>query len=252
VSDSQSVLSVRGLEKSFGALRVSQGIDLELARGARVGLIGPNGAGKTTLINLLTGSLKPDGGTIALGGREIQRLRAEQRVRHGLARTHQINALLLEFSALDNVAMAVAEHRGFGWRMLRSKRVWRQCQEEAEQYLLPMNLGAVLDRTVSHMAYGQQRLLEIAIALALQPSVLLLDEPAAGVAAGEARAIHEQLHRLPAHVAVLMVEHDMDLVFSFAQEIVVMILGSILVRGTPAQIERGPRVRDAYLGKARA
>jgi len=245
-------LSVRGLCKNFGALIVAQSIDVDLAPGARVGLIGPNGAGKTTFINLLTGFLAPDAGSIALAGVEISRMRPEARVRRGLARTHQINTLLAEISARDNVAIAVAEREGFAWRMLRFAPQWRRCVEEAQQRLEEMGIGAVGDRRVSLLPYGQQRLLEIAIALALEPRVLLLDEPAAGVPAAETHVIHDVLNRLPGDIAMMIIEHDMEVIFRFAREIIVLVRGRILTRGAPAEIARDPEVRAVYLGRSAA
>ena len=241
-------LSVRGLCKAFGALAVTRGVDLDLAPGARVGQIGPNGAGKTTLIHLLSGTLRPDAGTIQLSGAAIDHLRPEQRVRRGLARTHQINTLLPETTARDNVAFAIAERQGLAWRAVWYRRRWDRCREEAQQRLEAMDLARDADRPVRELAYGQQRLLEIAIALSLQPHVLLLDEPAAGVPAGEATVIHDALDRLPSDMAILLIEHDMDLVFRFAREIIVLVQGSVLCRGTPDQTRADPRVREAYLG----
>ena len=245
-----AALSVRGLCKSFGGLAIAQSIDLDLERGARVGLIGPNGAGKTTLVNLLTGTLAADAGSIRLQGEPIDRLPAEARVRRGLARTHQLNTLLPEASARDNVALAIAEREGIGWRLLRYARRWRACLEEADAQLEGVGGAGVADRRVAELAYGEQRLLEIAIALALKPRVLLLDEPAAGVPKSEAHAIHAALERLPAEVAILMIEHDMDLVFRFVREIVVLVQGRILRRGTPAEIAADPEVRAVYLGRS--
>jgi len=243
-------LSVRGLCKSFGGLTVAQSIDIDLMPGARVGLIGPNGAGKTTFVNLLTGFLQPDAGTIMLEGASIERMTPEARVRRGLARTHQINTLLVELPMRDNVAIAVAEREGFAWRMMRFGPQWRSCMDEAQARLAEMGVGEVGDRRVSELPYGQQRLLEIAIALALKPRVLLLDEPAAGVPAAETHVIHDVLDRLPGDIAMLIIEHDMDVVFRFAREIIVLVRGQILTRGTPAEISRNPEVRAVYLGKA--
>jgi branched-chain amino acid transport system ATP-binding protein len=243
-------LSVRGLCKSFGALQVAQSIDLDLDHGARVGLIGPNGAGKTTLVNLLTGVLRADAGTIALEGEVIDKLPPEQRVRRGLTRTHQINTLLTEESARDNVAIAIAERENIAWRMLRYAKAWRACLEEADERLREMGIFEVAGRRVSELPYGQQRLLEITIALALKPRVLLLDEPAAGVPAAESHRIHEVLERLPTEIAILIIEHDMDVVFRFARHIVVLVQGRVLVRGAPAEISADPRVRAVYLGRS--
>jgi branched-chain amino acid transport system ATP-binding protein len=242
-------LSIRGLNKSFGAIVVAQAIDVDLDAGARVGLIGPNGAGKTTFVNLLTGFLKPDSGSIKLEGESIEYLAPEMRVRRGLARTHQINALLREFSARDNVAVAVAEREKYAWRMIRYTPQWRQCLAEAQALLDELGIGAVGDRLVRELPYGQQRLLEIAIALSLKPRVLLLDEPAAGVPSSEAHHIHDVLDQMPKDIAILIIEHDMDVIFRFAQEIIVLVQGRVLTRGAPAQISADAEVRAVYLGR---
>jgi branched-chain amino acid transport system ATP-binding protein len=245
-------LSVRGLSKSFGALAVAQAIDLDLEPGARVGLIGPNGAGKTSFVNLLTGMLRADAGSVVLDGGDITGLKPEARVRRGLVRTHQINTLLMETSLRDNVAIAVAERENFAWRFLRFTPQWRRCLAEAEAQLATLGIGELADRTVSELPYGQQRLLEIAIALVLKPRVLLLDEPAAGVPAAEAHAIHTALDKLPANIAILMIEHDMDLVFRFARRIAVLVQGRVLTTGTPREIAADSQVRAVYLGRSAA
>jgi branched-chain amino acid transport system ATP-binding protein len=243
------VLSVSGLNKNFGALAVAQEINLDLAPGGRIALIGPNGAGKTTFVNLLTGFIEPDGGTIALAGESLAGMRPEQRVKRGLVRTHQISTLLLDNTVRDNVAVAIAERDGFAWRLLRFGKEWRRCRDEAQHRLGEMEIAGVADRTVAQLPYGEQRLLEIAIALSLRPRVLLLDEPAAGVPLHETELIHQALDRLPADIAILIIEHDMDVVFRFAREIVVLVQGRILTRGAPAAISADPRVRAVYLGK---
>jgi branched-chain amino acid transport system ATP-binding protein len=242
-------LSVRGLCKNFGALVVAQSIDVDLVPGARVGLIGPNGAGKTTFVNLLTGFLHPDAGTISLGGVSIETMPPEKRVHHGLARTHQINTLLTEFCVRDNVAIAVAEREKFAWRMMRYRPQWRACLEEAQARLTEMGIGHIGDRIVRELPYGQQRLLEIAIALALKPRVLLLDEPAAGVPSAESHHIHDVLVRLPSDIAILIIEHDMDVIFRFAREIIVLVQGRVLRRAAPPDIAADPEVRAVYLGR---
>jgi len=247
-----TALSVRGLCKSFGALSVAQAINIDLLRGARVGLIGPNGAGKTTLVNLLTGTLPADASSILLNGNAIGGLTPEARVRRGLARTHQINTLLNETTVRDNVAIAIAERDGIAWRFLRFRRCWRTCLDEAQERLNELGIGHAAERTVAELPYGEQRMLEIAIALALRPSVLLLDEPAAGVPSREAHVIHDALDRLSSDIAVLMIEHDMDLVFRFAREIVVLVQGRVLTRGAPAEIAADPQVRAVYLGRSAA
>ena len=246
------VLAVRGLSKNFGALVVAQAIDLTLVPGSRVALIGPNGAGKTTFVNMLTGFLDPDSGSIALAGQSLAGLRPEQRVKHGLVRTHQISMLLVENTARDNVAIAIAERDGFAWRLLRFGRQWRRCRDEAQEKLEEMEIDNVADKPVSQLPYGEQRLLEIVIALSLRPRVLLLDEPAAGVPSHETELIHRALDRLPASIAILIIEHDMDVVFRFAHEIVVLVQGRVLARGAPDAISADPAVRAVYLGNAAA
>ena len=243
------VLSIRDLNKSFGALVVAQSINVDLQRGARVGLIGPNGAGKTTFVNLLTGFLRPDSGAIILEGTAIESMPPEIRVHRGIARTHQINTLLREFNVRDNVAVAVAEREKYAWRMMRFGPQWRRCLDEAQTRLVDIGIGDVGDRLVRELPYGQQRLLEIAIALSLKPRVLLLDEPAAGVPSAEAHHIHDVLSRLPEDIAILIIEHDMDVIFRFAREIIVLVQGRVLVRGEPAQIAADPEVRAVYLGR---
>ncbi len=245
----QPALSVRGLNKRFGALVVAQAIDVDLAPGARIGLIGPNGAGKTTFVNLLTGFLKPDSGTIQLDGTSIESASPEVRVRRGLARTHQINTLLRETQVRDNVAIAIAEREQLAWRMMRYQAQWRRCLDEGQALLDAIGIGAVGDRIVRELPYGQQRLLEIAIALALKPRVLLLDEPAVGVPAAEAHHIHDVLSALPTDMAILIIEHDMDVIFRFAREIIVLVQGRVLVRDEPAKIAANAEVRAVYLGR---
>jgi branched-chain amino acid transport system ATP-binding protein len=245
----QPALSIRNLNKAFGALVVAQAIDVDLMPGARVGLIGPNGAGKTTFVNLLTGFLTPDTGTIHLEGTAIEKMAPEMRVKRGLARTHQINALLREYKMRDNVAIAVAEREGYAWRMMRFAPQWRRCCDEAQALLEEMGIGEAGGRIVRELPYGQQRLLEIAIALALKPRVLLLDEPAAGVPSEEAHRIHDVLASLPKEIAILIIEHDMEVIFRFAQEIIVLLQGRVLTRGEPARIAADPEVRAVYLGR---
>ena len=244
------VLSVRNLCKNFGALAVTQSVSLDLHAGARLGLIGPNGAGKTTLVNLLTGMLTPNSGDIILNGETLTGVRPEQRVKKGLVRTHQINTLLMEHTTRDNVAIAVAERRGFAWRALRYGPQWRACLEEAHECLAGLGIAEAGDRRVSELPYGQQRLLEIAIGLALKPKVLLLDEPGAGIPSTESRIIDEALDRLPQDIAILLIEHDMDLVFRFARNITVLVQGAVLTSGVPAEIARNPQVRAVYLGRS--
>ena len=230
---------------------VAQEIDLELPEGLRYALIGPNGAGKTTLINLMTGMLAPDAGRIFLGGQDITALRPDARVKRGLARTFQINTLFPHLTALESVALAVLEREGHAHHWWRSLARFAPQMDEAFSILKSLNLQAQGDRLTRELAYGQQRLLEIALALATRPRVLLLDEPAAGVPKDESAALFAAIAGLSGHLSVLFIEHDMDVVFRFASRILVMVGGRILVEGTPEEIARDERVREVYLGKAR-
>ena len=244
-----AALETVGLSKSFGALRVAEGVDFELPHGARQALIGPNGAGKTTLINLITGALAPGAGQIRLHGTDITRLPQHARVRLGLARTFQNNQLFADLTVFDNVALALAERSG------ASRHYWRPVGredallDEAFALLDTLGLAAHAMQPVRTLPYGHQRIVEIAIALAARPTVLLLDEPAAGVPAADTRAILDAIERLHDDIAVLIVEHDMDLVFRFARRITVMVGGAILTEGTREEIAVDPRVRAAYLGQ---
>ena len=242
-------LETRRLCKNFGALQVAQDIVFTLERGARHALIGPNGAGKTTFINLITGRLRPSSGQVLLAGRDITRLPQAARVKAGLGRTFQINQLFRSLSVLENVVLAVSERRGRAADILRAAGSRRDIVEES--YALLQRLGIEADslRPVREIAYGRQRLLEIAIALALEPAVLLLDEPAAGVPSTESRIILDVISQLPDHIAVLIIEHDMDLVFRFANRITVMVQGRVLTEGSPAEIADDPQVRQVYLGE---
>jgi branched-chain amino acid transport system ATP-binding protein len=248
---SAPALATRGLDKRFGSLIVAQDVALTLPRGERYALIGPNGAGKTTLINLVTGMLAPDGGRIFLGEDEITRLRPEERVKRGLVRTFQINTLFPHLSALEAVTLAVCERRGIAGVFWRRLPLFRDAVEEAHAILSSLRLGASAARPTRELAYGQQRLLEIALALATRPAVLLLDEPAAGVPHEESAELFDAIGSLSADIAVLFIEHDMNLVFRFARRIIVMVGGRILVEGTPDEIAADPRVREVYLGRAR-
>ncbi len=246
-----AVLAARALDKSFGSLVVASGIDFELPQGVRYALIGPNGAGKTTLINLMTGMLRPDRGQIFLGGEEVTALGPAARVKRGLVRTFQINALFPHLSALEAVALVVCERQGHGgiwWRRLPG---YRAAVEEAHAILASLHLADDCYRLTHELAYGQQRLLEIALALATKPKVLLLDEPAAGVPRDESGALFGVISGLSRDITVLFIEHDMDVVFRFASRILVMVGGRILLEGTPDQISADPRVREVYLGQKR-
>jgi len=247
---SDIALSARGLYKSFGSLVVASDIELTLPAGARYALIGPNGAGKTTLINLMTGMLRPDAGRILLDGADITTLPPEQRVRRGLVRTFQINALFPHLTALESVTLAVCERTravGTWWRKISA---YRHEIDEAYDILAALSLTAVCHRPTRELAYGQQRLLEIALAMATRPKVLLLDEPAAGVPREESAELFAAIAGLSSAITVLFIEHDMELVFRFASRVIVMVGGRVLVEGTPHDIATDPRVRAVYLGRA--
>jgi len=248
---SASALATRGLDKSFGSLVVAKDIELNLPQGERYALIGPNGAGKTTLINLITGMLKPDGGQIFLGEDDITALKPEERVKRGLVRTFQINTLFPHLNALEAVTLAVCERRGYAGTWWQKLPAFGDAVEEAYAILDSLRLAASCYRPTHELAYGQQRLLEIALALATKPRVLLLDEPAAGVPHEESTELFAVIAGLPQDIAVLFIEHDMNVVFRFANRIIVMVGGRILVEGTPAEIAADARVREVYLGKAR-
>jgi branched-chain amino acid transport system ATP-binding protein len=244
----QLMLETHGVDKSFGSLVVAKDIELALPKGARYALIGPNGAGKTTLINLITGMLLPDGGRIILGGEDITALGPAARVKRGLVRTFQINTLFPNLNPLEAVTLAVTERReeaGTWWQSLPS---YRDAAEEAYGILGSLRLADVCDRPTRQLAYGQQRLLEIALALAARPKVLLLDEPAAGVPKNESGELFEAVAGISSDITVMFIEHDMDVVFRFASRIIVMVAGAILVEGTPTEIAAHPKVREVYLG----
>jgi len=243
-------LVTRSLYKRFGGITATQDVTLTLPQGARHALIGPNGAGKTTLVNLITGMLPPSSGAIELDGHDITRLPAHRRAQRGLVRTFQINQLFGQFTPLQTIALVVAEREGMGARAVRALCRSTSVVDEAAVLLREFHLTDVMHSTVVHLPYGKQRLLEIAIAVAGQPRVLLLDEPGAGVPAGESAEILDTLAALPADVAVLLIEHDMDLVFRFAQRIAVLVNGALLVEGAAADIARDPRVKAVYLGEA--
>jgi len=244
-------LSTRGLDKSFGSLVVANNIELKLPQGERYALIGPNGAGKTTLINLITGMLGPDRGQIFLGEEEITALKPEDRVKRGLVRTFQINTLFPHLNALEAVTLAVCERRGYAGTWWQKLPAYADAIEEAYAILTSLRLGSSCYRPTHELAYGQQRLLEIALALATKPKVLLLDEPAAGVPKDESAELFTAIANLSQDIAVLFIEHDMNVVFRFANRIIVMGGGRILVEGTPKEIAADARVREVYLGSAR-
>ena len=243
-------LETRGLSRRFGALVALQEIDFNLAAGARHALIGPNGAGKTTFINLLAGALPPSRGRVILKGEDITDKKQAERVKLGIARTFQINRLFRGLSVLENVCMSVAERIGAAANMLYPVGRRTDVIEESMHLLGMLKLAADASNRISELPYGRQRLVEIAIAIGLKPDVLLLDEPAAGVPSAESHIILEAIERLPDHIAVLIIEHDMDLVFRFAKRVTVMVGGALFAEGTPREIEANPQVRAVYLGQA--
>jgi branched-chain amino acid transport system ATP-binding protein len=242
------VLSCSGLVKTFGGITATDNVSLQLQRGARHALIGPNGAGKTTLINLLTGVLTPTSGRIDLLGEDISRMAPHQRVQRGLVRTFQINQLFDGLTPLQTLAMAVSQQLGIGASVWQTLGYDSRVSDRCEQLLAQFHLTEVMDQATTELAYGKRRLLEMAIALASEPRVLLLDEPVAGVPAGEREELLQTVANLPANVSVLLIEHDMDLVFSFARRMTVLVNGAVLTEGTPEQIAADPRVREVYLG----
>jgi ABC-type branched-subunit amino acid transport system ATPase component len=247
---STPVLQTKGLHKTFGALVVAQHIDFELAAGARHALIGPNGAGKTTFINLITGVLKPDSGQVLLGGSDITALAQAARVKRGIARTFQINTLFAGLTVLENLYLAVSERLGAATAKLRPAGARPEIVGEAVRFLEMLELQDDARKTIAELPYGRQRLVEIAIALALDPKVLLLDEPAAGVPSAESHILLDVIDGLPTDIAVLIIEHDMDVVFRFAQAITVLVNGAVLTTGTPDDIAANQEVRAVYLGES--
>jgi branched-chain amino acid transport system ATP-binding protein len=242
------VLSARQLVMRFGGITATDNVSLDLQQGARHALIGPNGAGKTTLINLLTGVLQPTSGSIILDGQDISTLAPHARVRRGMVRTFQISQLFETMTPLQTLTMVVSQHLGLGqswWKPLGHKpEVMQRCEALIEQF----HLSEVAHQTTRLMPYGKRRLLEIAIALACEPRVLLLDEPVAGVPAGEREELLRTVAALPEDVSVLLIEHDMDLVFSFASRMTVLVNGAVLTEGDPEQIAADEQVKAVYLG----
>jgi ABC-type branched-subunit amino acid transport system ATPase component len=243
-------LETRDLQKQFGGLKVTRDLSLKVEQGARHALIGPNGAGKTTVINLLTGVLKPNGGRIMLEGNDITDLPVHVRVLRGLSRTFQINQLYPDLTPIETIGLAVSERLGRGgdwWRVMGTRD---DVNGEIAENLARFGLLDVMNEPTATLPYGKQRLLEIAVAIAAGPRVLLLDEPAAGVPESERHDILAAVGLLPRDVTVLLIEHDMDLVFSFADRISVLVNGALLVEGTPDEVARDHRVKAVYLGEA--
>jgi len=243
------ILETIGLEKRFGGIVAAHDVSLTVEKGARHALIGPNGAGKTTVINLLTGVLKPTAGRIMLEGQDITDVAPHQRVRLGMARTFQINQLFLDLTPLESIGLVVSERLGTGadwWRLVGTKAA---VIDEIVEIVERFRLTDVMHERAAILPYGKQRLLEIALAFACRPRVLLLDEPAAGVPEAERHELLATIEALPAEVTVLLIEHDMDLVFSFADRISVLVNGALFVDGAPEEVARDPRVKAVYLGE---
>jgi len=243
-----NALETERLCKKFGSLEVARDITLTLPQGARHALIGPNGAGKTTLINLITGQLKPDSGRILLDGADVTGQDTVARVRRGLTRTFQINTLFPDLTPLESVMLAICERERTSGQFWRNLVAHRAAIEEGYSILAQLSLDGVATRLTRTLAYGQQRLLEIALALATRPKVLLLDEPAAGVPKSESAELFRVIAELPKDISVLFIEHDMSLVFNFASRIIVLVSGGILLEAEPEVIRTDPRVREVYLG----
>ena len=247
---SDSVLQAVGLCKNFGALEVAHNIDFTLKRGARHALIGPNGAGKTTFINLITGVLMPSSGQIILNGQDITGLGQAERSRRGIARTFQINQLFRGLTVLENVVLAIAERQGIASAMFRPLSSYSEVTDEAMELLSNFDLNEDALRRIDELPYGRQRLVEIVIALGQRPSILLLDEPAAGIPSSESQHILDAASALASDITVLIIEHDMEIVFSVADYITVLVSGAVLTEGEPEVIAADERVRAVYLGEA--
>ena len=243
-----ALLELESLDKRFGGLHVTRGVSFALRAGDRMALIGPNGAGKTTLVNQISGVLTSDAGEIRLHGENVTRLSQAKRVRAGLARTFQITTLAPHFAVQRQIELALFEREGLTGGMWRSVDAYPTLQTEAQSILTRFGLRAHAATATEDLAYGEQRLIEMALALALRPKVLLLDEPMAGVPKGDGDRLLAALDALPSDLAVLIIEHDMDLVFRFANRIVVLAEGAVLADGSPDEIRRDPKVRAAYLG----
>ena len=244
------VLQTRNLVKRFGGFVATDNVTLNIAAGARHALIGPNGAGKTTLINLLTGFLEPTSGVVLLNGEDVTGLSQHARVKRGMARTFQINRLFPEMTVLESVTLATLERLGQSAKWWKPVGVHAEAVDAAAELLLQLQLLDVAHSLTRNLAYGKQRLMEIALALAANPRMLLLDEPAAGVPTGESRELFETIAQLPRDVTILLIEHDMDLVFRFADRISVLVGGTVLTEDVPSVIATDLRVREVYLGES--
>jgi branched-chain amino acid transport system ATP-binding protein len=245
----EPLLVVRGLRKRFGGLVATDGVDLDVAAGETLAIIGPNGAGKTTLIGQLSGDLRPDAGTIAFAGADVTTLSAAARSHRGLARSFQITSIFRDFSTLDNVALAVQAHAGHSFRFWRAARAEPTLRDPARAILAQVGLEDRADVVAGTLAHGEQRQLEIAMALATRPGLLLLDEPVAGMGLDESQRMVQLLRGLRGRHTIVLVEHDMDVVFALADRISVLVYGRVIATGTPEAIRLNAEVRRAYLGE---
>lgn len=247
-----SALRIENLQKRYGGLTVTDNLSLEVQSGELHALIGPNGAGKTTLIGQLSGELRPDGGRVLLDERDITRMPVEKRVRHGLARSYQITSVFKPFTALENVMMAVQARRGHSFRFWQPVLSNAALTDPAQDALELTGLSARADTPASDLAHGELRQLELAMVLACQPKLLLLDEPMAGMSQHESEAMTRLLLKLRGQYTILLVEHDMQAVFALSDRITVLVYGSALACGTADDIRNNPQVRECYLGSERA
>jgi branched-chain amino acid transport system ATP-binding protein len=245
---SDILLSTVKLTKRFGGLVANDAIDLQVRRGGLHAIIGPNGAGKTTLVAQLSGELRPDGGTINFDGADVTALPVHQRARRGFGRSFQITNVVRELSALDNVALAVQAHDGHSFRFWRPARRDESLREPARRMLEKVELADRADILAGHLSHGEKRALEVAMALASRPKLLLLDEPLAGMGPDESIRMARLLETLKAEVTILLVEHDVEIVFALADRITVLVSGRIIAQGIPAAIRVDPEVQRAYLG----
>lgn len=243
-----SALEVRGVSKRFGSLEVARNVSLRLEEGARCALIGPNGAGKTTLINLIGGRVKPSAGEIWIGGRDVTAMSEAARVKAGVGRTFQITSLFRRLTIEENLALAAAERLGVAGFLRPNRAACARVDARVDEILELLRLGREPRRPVEVLPYGVQRMVELGIALALEPKVLLLDEPAAGVPRADVGIIFDAIEKLPPSMAVLLIEHDIDVVFRFARRVAVLVSGEVLMEGTPRQISEDVQVRALYLG----
>lgn len=245
-----AALQIRNLSKRFGGLQVTNNVSLSLESGARHALIGPNGAGKSTLVGLISGTIRPNGGTISLFGEDVTSAKPARRTKRGLVRTFQITSLFAKLTVLENLYLAVSEQRGESLAMWRPAAMRGETLSAAEALLAQFKLVEFANRPVFQLAYGQQRLIEIALALALHPKVLLLDEPAAGIPSGETRLLTDAIEALPADISILMIEHDMALVKRFARNATLLVHGAVAAAGPISELMASETVRRVYFGKA--